>query len=691
MSRPIEFIEDSDSKNDESVQILNGSSNVEVIALSESVGECKGTAREGQADAMPSSPQRRYCDLNEIEIIEPNKSIELSAPFYQDISTSRLDISYQTTNCIINTPLGDKNNTAENPKKFLDLLVNDEWSVDVESSGKKQNEHHFDLKNIADKWGVQSSKKPEPLSVNHAYKDENLVENNIGVADSQKSQVGAADILLDFPLSPVKHRSSTDEKQDSITGHNSSPGPNLEALTNDIHDGVMKVGNKRMLENSKDELRDLPKKKKRTIALSRTLAKSTKSPDAVELNLSNFLDNSDSYTTDVLLTPTKKPNIIRTGSQPILGNTDRSQEARRSKTLAIEDLQRAKSSAREISQLESYITYGQYYSREESRSKIRQLLRENKNAFKQVNQIYRDNTKARSQMIIEFSPSLFQLFQKIEGNLQQQVTPAIIQPSYDDYVPLIRFLRKCNSIYDFNNDFYYPCDPKIIEENVSLLYYDAQEFFEQYTSEKKELYRKIRFFSKNKKHVILVLSDLNKLKRAIFQLENERYKARVEQRLSGTEEALRPRSKKSSQVGELGIKNFDLEQRLRFIDREWNLKIHTVNSHMEFLHSLPNLVSLIGKQRMDPAIRYMKYAHLNVKSAQNSTEALKKTFHQIARMPELKANNAVSLYPSFQSLFEDMQRGKLQSDNEGKYLMTEAIERRLYKLFTTTDPNDAIE
>ena len=258
-------------------------------------------------------------------------------------------------------------------------------------------------------------------------------------------------------------------------------------------------------------------------------------------------------------------------------------------------------------------------------------------------------------------------------------------------MPLLRFLRKCDSIYDFSNDFYYPCDPKIVEENVLILYYDAQEFFEQYTSQKKELYRKIRFFSKNGKHVILILSDINKLKRAIFQLENEKYKARVEQRLSGTEEALRPRSKKSSQVGKLGIKKFDLEQRLRFIDREWHVKIHTVNSHMEFINSLPNLVSLIGKQRMDPAIRYMKYAHLNVKSAQDSTETLKKTFHQIGRMPEMKANNVVSLYPSFQSLLEDIEKGRLQSDNEGKYLMTEAVERRLYKLFTCTDPNDTIE
>ena len=51
----------------------------------------------------------------------------------------------------------------------------------------------------------------------------------------------------------------------------------------------------------------------------------------------------------------------------------------------------------------------------------------------------------------------------------------------------------------------------------------------------------------------------------------------------------------------------------------------------------------------------------------------------------------MSLYPSFQSLLEDIEKGRLQSDNEGKYLMTEAVEKRLYKLFTCTDPNDTIE
>ncbi|CAD6599474.1 CCN_G0002990.mRNA.1.CDS.1 [Saccharomyces cerevisiae] len=691
MSQIVDFVEDEDSRNDASIQIIDGPSNVEIIALSESMDqdECK-RAHVSSAEMIPSSPQRKSVS-NDVENVDLNKSIELSAPFFQDISISKLDDFSTTVNSIIDSSLRNENNAKGNAKKLLDDLISDEWSADLESSGKKHNKSQYNLRDIAEKWGVQSLKNREPIAVDSEYKTQRIGKTNSDITDSPKSQIGAADILFDFPLSPVKHENPTEEKHNSIANDNSSPDNSLKPAEKQNHGEDRKSMAKRVHNKGEDEQEHLPKGKKRTIALSRTLINSTKLPDTVELNLSKFLDSSDSITTDVLSTPAKGSNIVRTGSQPIFSNTNCFQEAKRSKTLTAEDPKCTKNTAREVSQLENYIAYGQYYTREDSKNKIRHLLKENKNAFKRVNQIYRDNIKARSQMIIEFSPSLLQLFKKGDSDLQQQLAPAVVQSSYNDSMPLLRFLRKCDSIYDFSNDFYYPCDPKIVEENVLILYYDAQEFFEQYTSQKKELYRKIRFFSKNGKHVILILSDLNKLKRAIFQLENEKYKARVEQRLSGTEEALRPRSKKSSQVGKLGIKKFDLEQRLRFIDREWHVKIHTVNSHMEFINSLPNLVSLIGKQRMDPAIRYMKYAHLNVKSAQDSTETLKKTFHQIGRMPEMKANNVVSLYPSFQSLLEDIEKGRLQSDNEGKYLMTEAVEKRLYKLFTSTDPNDTIE
>lgn len=62
---------------------------------------------------------------------------------------------------------------------------------------------------------------------------------------------------------------------------------------------------KRVYNKGEDEQEHLPKGKKRTIALSRTLINSTKLPDTVELNLSKFLDSSDSITTDVLSTPAK--------------------------------------------------------------------------------------------------------------------------------------------------------------------------------------------------------------------------------------------------------------------------------------------------------------------------------------------------------------------------------------------------
>lgn len=44
MSQIVDFVEDKDSRNDASIQIIDGPSNVEIIALSESMDqdECKG-------------------------------------------------------------------------------------------------------------------------------------------------------------------------------------------------------------------------------------------------------------------------------------------------------------------------------------------------------------------------------------------------------------------------------------------------------------------------------------------------------------------------------------------------------------------------------------------------------------------------------------------------------------------------
>ena len=251
---------------------------------------------------------------------------------------------------------------------------------------------------------------------------------------------------------------------------------------------------------------------------------------------------------------------------------------------------------------------------------------------------------------------------------------------------------RCDSVYDFSHDYYYPCAPKIIEENICLLYFDAQDFFQRYTNDKKELYKMTRSFSKRNKYVILVLSELNKLKKAIDNLEDKRYKERVNERLSGSPSKTQSKKAqtKMDEIRNLNMNKDDLEKRIRFIDREWKVKIHTVNSYTEFIHSLPNLVSIIGKQRMDPAIRFMKYAHLNVKSGQDKKDILKKVFREIGKIPDLKANSILQAYPTFQTLLEDFENGQLKSGFDGRHLMTEMMEKKLHKLFTCKNPNEAL-
>ena len=120
-------------------------------------------------------------------------------------------------------------------------------------------------------------------------------------------------------------------------------------------------------------------------------------------------------------------------------------------------------------------------------------------------------------------------------------------------------------------------------------------------------------------------------------------------------------------------------------------KILTVNSHSEFLNSLPNLVSLVGKQHNDPSIRFIKYAHLNVRSGKDKKDVLSKVLNHIGRMPELKVEKVVKAYPSFQSLHGDFNKRQLKSGLDGQHIMSEAMEKRLYKLFTCTDPDQPIE
>lgn len=344
------------------------------------------------------------------------------------------------------------------------------------------------------------------------------------------------------------------------------------------------------------------------------------------------------------------------------------------------------------SNLEKYIINGQEYTDEESEDMIRHFLKENKLAFKHVNQIYRDNQKARECIVIEMPKCLIQIFKNTNIDVEELIQPATLQVGYFDKLPVIKFFRQCDSIYDFSHDYYYPCEKKLIEENICILYYDAQDFFDKYANEKKKLYKSIRMYSKKGKQVILILNGINKFKRAIGTLEDRQYREKVNEHLlgSGSSPNKKKKSSRLESVKNIGMNAFNLEERIRFIDREWKVQIQTSNSTLEFIHSLPNLVSLIAKKRNDPLLRFMQYAYINVKSGKDQTDILRKTMHDIGKIPDLKAGSIVRTYPKFQELLNDFEKSELKSDFNGNHIMSESMEHRLYRLFTSDDPNEVV-
>ncbi|CCH59093.1 hypothetical protein TBLA_0B02510 [Henningerozyma blattae CBS 6284] len=416
--------------------------------------------------------------------------------------------------------------------------------------------------------------------------------------------------------------------------------------------------------------------------------------DVVELNLSKFLDEIEdiSYSSNLnsnATSPTRDFDDDKTNTPDCTNhnmfqpNTEHSSK---------ENLFHGFSWA----SLESYIINGKYLSKEKSTDLIRRHTQTNNQLFKQVNQIYRDNTVARSSLVVRIPKLLYDHFTKDNTNaIDTLLEPAKLEINYStsNNTPSIEIFRKCDSVYDFNSDVYFPSEETIIEESIVVLYYSAQDFFRQYKESKKTILNEIKKLQNHKKFIILVLCDISKLRRDLESIENRIYREKVNNQLSNNTNSASQKklSKNLERVSQLGLASNNLKEILRSIDRLWNVKLFTVNSDNEFINLLPNLLSLIGKQRKDPSIRFMKYAYMKVKSGKNKTDTLKKALHEVGRIPELKALNITSIYPSFQSLYHDFSMGKLKAGKDGKYLLAENVEKRLYKLFTCKDPTATID
>ncbi|KAK5782277.1 Mms4p PWA37_005274 [Arxiozyma heterogenica] len=687
-------------------------------------------------------------NINKNHNINDNNSIELSAPLIYDVNEEITDNSecqnikrslIELNATFDNIPEDSSNKDIEPNKIFLDNIVNDNNNDSISDSDLSFNKP---LKNRSynESTGTLKDNNFRPIDIESGSQK---IEESFHLLPTGIDKMNAH-IVLQEEQTNIERQPTNNSKStlpDTISNCKSQEqiirNEKIQSKTITIYDNViskpiddtMNVNSNRSdskkLNDSQNTnntiINCLPISKTSTVTknitgnsvrIRKILSKGKPLTEDVALDIPMFLNDSDSDSSNYnLSSPPKKKLKRRRSIQNLTTNTDldniilplsraKTMDSRLLSSFNHDGIDNFYNNLKtEFEKLSQYILNGKKFTDIESKEMIQKSFRDNKDSFKKVNQLCKDNQKIREQIIVEISNSLFTIFKKEEPHLIELVQPATLQKSYDDELPLIRFLRRVDSVYDFNHDYYYPCETQIMEESEVLLYYDAKTFFQQYSRDKRILYKYIRKLVKRNKYVILILYDLNKLKKAIELIEDYRYKERVNQRLSTTtinnnfnqKNNTRLKNDIMNEIDNLGMQVFDIEQRIRFIDRHWGIKIHTVNSHQDFLQSLSNLITIIAKKRMDPALRFMKYAHINVRSGSDKTDILKKTLHEIGRIPDMKTRSITKQYPNLQELFQDFSIGQLQSGLDGRYLMTEKMEARLCKLFTCRNPDEVID
>lgn len=694
MDEVIEIFDESHSRSQADLKTKNVAEIIDISSVEETAASHAIRRSESMYPSSPILQQDDYSFANK----DISESIEISAPFLQDDTGSKIANTSSILDKDISMVHGTQQNIARR-NNFLDKLIEDSFS-NTENVSNNSIEVHCD-----DVGAKQKQKEVSEIDLITSF---SIDDHSLGNHNTKSSKID------NIP----KQILTTNNEEDCIPAK--PPNMMKERSRNLENDGKDK--NEQIVSLDKDTLktsRIQQARKPDDNLVSKNRNTSTSQKPRMKIRKLNGLKAKQDIVTDVQL---EIPLFLDNSDVSDSNGDDKSKQQRRKKRLSQplssqnimlplvkshtvdlndafsmhDEIVDTKHVSNEFNRLSKYIINGKEYTDDECKEMIALGLQTNKEAFKKANQSFKDNEKAREQIIIEMSNTLLKVFKKIDNNFVNSVKPAVVQTSVnehgEDKLNKIRFLRRCESVYDFNHDYYYPSETKIMEEKVILFYYDCKDFFIQYSKGKRKLYKTLRESSRKGKQTILVLCELNKFKKQLIGVEEQKYKARVNEQLNNSSYQLSSVERQKIQVLEdLNMSAFDIERRIGYINREWKLKVFTTNSHMEFMELFPNLISLIGKQRMDPAIRFMKYAHINVRSVASKTDITKKTLHEIGRMPELKANKVIDQYPSLQSLFIDFQKGDLQSGDDGKHLFTEKMEKRLYKLFTCTDPNEIIE
>ncbi|AEY95898.1 FADL318Cp [Eremothecium gossypii FDAG1] len=337
-----------------------------------------------------------------------------------------------------------------------------------------------------------------------------------------------------------------------------------------------------------------------------------------------------------------------------------------------------------------YIVHSKAFTAEESKAKIRQLMSNTalKKQFNEVNKVTREKQSLLAEIVLSINEQVHQYLLEQKVPIAEVLGPTTVIHNFES-VPIIRFKRKCTSMYDLNNDIYYPCETTMCNEPICLLFYNAVDFFTKYKNQKQRVYSEVQDLKRAGNKVIIILNEYSRLEKSLAELENRCMRSRVEQQLTG-DKSPRRKTVKEVQLTALEMNSKDLGRKVNEMIIKCDIDIFPINSAASFANWISNLVWVVAKMRYDPMMKNVNWSHINVKIGKTPTEVLSKTLQQINGVTEIRAGRVTSTYPSFQQIFTDFEKGYLVAGKDGNPLMTKVAEKAMNALLMSEDPEEQI-
>lgn len=347
---------------------------------------------------------------------------------------------------------------------------------------------------------------------------------------------------------------------------------------------------------------------------------------------------------------------------------------------------------RNARQIQKFVVLGRSFTDEESKLEINKNLATGagKKEFNAANKLVKEPSVLKEEISIDINESLYQSFLEDGVDLRERLSPAQILHTHT-VNPLMKLRRNCKSIYDYEHGIFYPIKETLVSESISILYYDALEFFHQYTVDKLRLKKFIEGCKEGGQLVLIMVNGCDSLIKGLQNLENRRFRQQINEELGGASpKRKRGNNKNFSKLEELNIKPTDVEKEIESIAILMKVHFFSVETKQDFAVWMNNLLVVVGRKRYDPIIRHQDWSHISLRSAHDPQDALSKTVEQLDQMTRLKAQRVVAVYKSFQQLYEDVNKGYLISGNDGNSLMGGAAEKAMATLLTSENPEELI-